>query len=75
MIFLCGTDDILDFDDGGALWLLGLLVTECNLQDKYKYYLRVILLQLEFLGFDLELNNFIVCLPTSVCQPWFQIDL
>ena len=47
MIFLCGTDDILDFDDGGALWLLGLPVTECNLQDKYEYHLRVTLSQPE----------------------------
>ena len=38
---------LLDFDDGGVLWLLGLPVTECNLQDKYKCHLRVILLQLE----------------------------
>ena len=38
---------LLDLDDGGALWLLGLPVTECNLQDKYKCHLRVILLQPE----------------------------
>ena len=38
---------LLDFDDGGALWLLGLPVTESNLQDKYKCHLRVILLQPE----------------------------
>ena len=62
---------LFDFDDGGALWLLGLLVTECNFQGKYINAIWESYCCSLSLGFDLELNNFIVCLLTRACQSWF----
>ena len=60
---------LFDFDDGGAL--LGLPVTECNFQGKYINAIWESYCCSLSLGFDLELNNFIVCLPTWACQSWF----
>ena len=65
---------LLDFDDGGALSLLGLPVTECNLQGKYINAIWESYCCSLSLGFDLELNNFIACLPTRACSPGFQLD-
>ena len=62
---------LLDFDDGCVLWLLGFdtdsnatYMTSINaIWESYCCSLS--------LGFDSELDNFIVCLPARVCQGWF----
>ena len=61
---------LLDFDDWGPM-AIGLASNRMQVYRTSINAVRESYCCSLSLGFDLERNNFVVCLPTRACQPWF----